>query len=64
MLKSLTLVLQLSINIANDEFGRGDCDEVEARILLVSSIFKKSTRVGFLTSSAKKALNFSQYTFT
>ena len=51
---SLLLVMQLSIDIANNKFGKVNYDKDEAKILLVSSAFKKSTGLDYLTSGAKK----------
>ena len=42
------------MGLADDEFGRGNYSECVIRILLASSIFKKSIRARYLTSNAKK----------
>ena len=58
-IKSLTdssIILQSLIDKANkDKLGRGKNDGNKTRILLLFFVFKKSNRVGFLTSGAKKA---------
>ena len=55
--------MQLLIDVADNRFGRAVCGKDEARILLVSSIFKKSTKVKFLTFGTKKAFNLLRYAF-
>ena len=50
--------------MANDEFSKSNCGEDEARILLASSVFKKSTRVDYVIFGAKNAFNFLWYAFT
>ena len=60
---SPTLIKQLFINIADDEFGEGDYSEDEARILLVFFASKDTTRAGYLTFGVKKTFNFLQPTF-
>ena len=46
--------MQLLINMADNDFGRSKRNEDEARILSAFSMFKKSTKVGYLTSGIKK----------
>ena len=46
--------MQLSMQVANDKFGRSDFGEDKTKIVLASSISKKSTVAGYLTSSIKK----------
>ena len=41
---SQTSVTELLMDIIDDEFGRDNYDKDKARILLVSSIFKKLTK--------------------
>ena len=50
--------------MANNEFGRGDCGENEARILSAFFASKNLTGAGYLTSRAKKIFNLLQYAFT
>ena len=52
--KSLTLVIQLLINMANDKFDRNNYGENEARILSASSASKDLTRAIYLTSNTKE----------
>ena len=46
--------LQPSINMADDEFGRGDSGEDKTKILSTFFVTKKSTKTGYLIFGAKK----------
>ena len=46
--------MQLLINVAHDEFGKGDCGKDEARILSTSFVSKKSIKVYYLAFNPKK----------
>ena len=54
---SPTLVTQSLIDMADVEFGEGDCDENEARILSVSITSKDKTVAGYLIFNIKKTFN-------
>ena len=56
--------MQLLIDLANNEFGGGDCGKDEARILLASFSCKDLTGASYLFFSAKNVLNFLQHAFT
>ena len=59
MLKtSPILVTQSLIELADNEFGGGDCGEDEAGILFKIFASKDPTRTGDLNPIAKKAFNF------
>ena len=60
---SPTLVMQSSINLANNEFGKGVYGEDEARILSASSASKNLTRAGYLIFGTKKVFNFLRHVF-
>ena len=65
MLKtSLTLVTQLLIDLADNHYDRINYREDEAGILSISSAFKKSTGVGFKTSTIKKIFNLLRHALT
>ena len=42
------------MDMPNNEFGKSNCGKDEARILIASSVSKKLTRAGYLSSGAKK----------
>ena len=65
MLKTSPIsVTELLIDVANNEFGRGNYSENEARILLASFASQNLIKVSYLTFGAKKTFKFLQHAFT
>ena len=56
--------MQLSIDLANDEFGGSDCNKDETKILSTPSASRDQTGVGYSNFGAKQAFNFLQSAFT
>ena len=54
----------LLIDLADNEFGRSDYGQDEARILFALSVFKDPIKADYLTSGIKKALNLLWHVFT
>ena len=64
MLKtSPILVTQSLIDLADNKFDGDDSDTNEAKILSTFFMFKNPNGASYLTSSAKKALNFLKHVF-
>ena len=61
---SLISVTESSINLADNEFDKGDCGEDEAKILLIISTSQNLTGAGYLTFGAQKAFNLLWQMFT
>ena len=57
------LVTQLLIDLADDKFGKDNCDEDKAWTLFASFASKNLTGVSYLISVAKKAFNLLQQIF-
>ena len=57
-------VTQLSINLANDEFGENNYGKDEVTILSAFFASMDLTRAGYLTSGPKKTFNFLWHAFT
>ena len=56
------IILQLLVNMTGK--GKIDDDGDEIRILLISSVYKKSTEASYPTFDIRKLFNYKQHAFT
>ena len=55
--------MQLLIDLADNKFGKNDCNKDKAKILSTFSAFNDPTKAGYLTSDPKKTFNLLWHAF-